>query len=145
MPMSRRCLANTLLYFTRRFSVCCRSRSSKLEFSHMKLAKSSLRCWSSAVESSFSSSRSLVIPSYIRFSMRFSFDGSSHVSGVGYHRRSVSVLGSWNSWSNTLLASSGYLVINVNCSFDIGCRFFAWFGVKILKAATVVFGLRVIV
>ena len=86
-----------------------------------------------------------MISSYIRLSMRFSLDGSSHVSGVGYHLRLVSVPGSWNSWFSTLLGSSGYLVISVNCSFDIDCRFFAWLGVIILKVATVVFGLRVIV
>ena len=90
--MSKRCRANTMLYFTRRFSNCCCSCSVKIEFSHCKLARKALRCWSSAVGSNFSSAPSLVISSYNRLSIRFSFDGSSHVSGVGYQRRSVCLL-----------------------------------------------------
>ena len=58
--------------------------------------------------------------SYMQLSILFSLSGSSHVSGVGYHRLSFVALGSWNNWLITLAASSGNLVINVSGSLVIG-------------------------
>ena len=94
MPMSKWWRAKIMWYLTSSDSTLCCSCSSQLKF-----LRNVCRWSSSNVGSSFSASRSFMIPSYIRRTFLLSFSGLSHVSGVGYHRLSVVACDGTTCWS----------------------------------------------